>query len=136
MQASGVWKRGYETQLEDGRGHTVTVDQPVEDGGNDRGTSAHELLLLSLTGCISTIFHIIAEKRGLEFEGLTVSLKAEKTRGGPTIQRVHGTVEVRTNAPPDEVATVLRLTVKTCPVGSLFDRAHIPVEVVAKVVPV
>jgi putative redox protein len=136
MQARGVWKGGYETQLEDGRGHTVTVDAPVEDGGTDRGTSAHELLLLSLTGCISTIFHIIAEKRKLAFEGLTVSLQAEKARGAPTIQRVHGTVEVRTDASPDEVATVLRLTVKTCPVGSLFDRAHVPIDVVARVVPV
>jgi len=135
MQSKGIWKGGYETQLEDGRGHAVTIDQPVEDGGNDRGTSAHELLLLSLTGCISTIFHIIAAKRGLEFEGLKISLRAEKIRGVPTIQRVHGTVEVRTNAPPDEVATVLRLSVKTCPVGALFDRAHIPIEVVAKVVP-
>ena len=135
MQAHGVWKRGYETQLEDGRGHMVTVDQPVEDGGNDRGTSAHELMLLSLTGCISTIFHVIAEKRGLDFDGLTVSLKAEKIRGNPTIQRVHGTVEVRTNAPPDEVATVLRLTVKSCPVGSLFERAHVPLDIVAQVVP-
>ena len=136
MQARGVWRGGYETQLGDGRGHTVTVDQPVEDGGADRGTSAHELLLLALTGCISTIFHIIAEKRKLAFEGLTVDLKAEKARGAPTIQRVYGTVEIRTNAPPDDVATALRLTVKTCPVGSLFERAHVPVEVEAKVVSV
>jgi len=134
MQARGEWKGGFETQLEDGRGHTVTVDAPVEDGGADRGTSAHELLLLSLTGCISPIFHIIAEKRKLAFEGLRISLEADRTRGVPTIQRVHGTVEVRTSAPAAEVATVLRLTVKSCPVGSLFDRAHVPVEVVAKVV--
>ena len=126
---------GYETELDDGRGHTVTVDEPLEDGGTNKGTSAHELLLLSLTGCITTIFHIIAEKRKLAFEGFTVSLKAERSRGTPSIQRVHGTVEVRTNAPPEEVETILRLTVKSCPVGSLFDRAHVPVEVTAKVVP-
>lgn len=135
MQARGVWKGGYETQLEDGRGHTVTIDEPVEAGGTNKGTSAHELLLLSLTGCITTIFHIVAEKRKLDFEGFTVQLKAERTRGIPTIQRVHGTVEVRTHAPPEEVETVLRLTVKTCPVGSLFEKAHVPVEVTAKVVP-
>lgn len=134
MQAQGEWKGGYETQLDDRRGHTVTVDASAEDGGTDRGTSAHELLLLSLTGCISTIFHVIAEKRKLRFEKLTVSLQAEKSPGKPTIHRVHGTVEVRTNASRDEVDTVLRLTVKSCPVGSLFERAHIPVDVTAKVV--
>ena len=135
MEARGVWKGGYETELDDGRGHTVTVDEPFEDGGTNKGTSAHELLLLSLTGCITTIFHIIAERRRLAFEGFTVSLKAERGRGTPSIQRVYGTVEVRTNAPPEEVDTILRLTVKSCPVGSLFDRAHVPVEVTAKVVP-
>jgi putative redox protein len=125
MQARAVWKDGFETQLEDGRGHAVTIDEPI----------AHELLLLSLTGCITTIFHIIANKRKLAFEGFTVSLKAERTRGVPTIQRVYGTVEVRTHAPPEEVETILRLTLKTCPVGSLFERAHVPVEVAAKVIP-
>lgn len=135
MQARGVWKGGFETQLDDGRGHTVTIDEPVEDGGTNKGTSAHELLLLSLTGCITTIFHLVANKRKLAFDGFTVRLQAERTRGVPTIQRVHGTVEVRTHAPPEEVDTVLRLTVKTCPVGSLFERAHVPVEVTAKVLP-
>jgi len=134
MEARSVWKGGFEAQLEDGRGHTVTIDEPIEDGGTNKGTSAHELLLLSLTGCITTIFHIIANKRKLEFEGFNVALKAERARGVSTIQRVHGIVEVRTRAPPEEVETILRLTVKTCPVGSLFERAHVPVEVTAKVV--
>ena len=136
MQARGVWKGGFEAQLEDGRGHTVTIDEPVEDGGTNKGPSAHELLLLSLTGCITTIFHIVANKRKLDFEDFTVSLKAERTRGVPTIQRVHGTVEVRTKASQEEVDTILRLTVKTCPVGTVFDRAHIPVELTAKILPV
>jgi len=135
MHARAVWKGGYETELRDERGHTVTIDEPVEDGGTNKGTSAHELLLLSLTGCITTIFHIIAEKRKLSFDGFAVSLTAERGRGTSAIQRVHGTVEVRTTAPLEEVETILRLTVKTCPVGSLFDRARVPVEVTAKVVP-
>jgi len=135
MQAQGVWRHGFETQLDDGRGHTVTIDEPIEDGGTNLGTSAHELLLLSLTGCITTIFHIIAEKRRLAFEGFSVQLKADRARGSPAIRRVHGTVEVRTSAPAEEVETILRLTIKTCPVGSLFERAHVPVEVSAKVMP-
>ena len=64
-----------------------------------------------------------------------MKLKAERARGVPIIQRVHGTVEVRTGASQEEVDTVLRLTVKTCPVGALFDRAHVPVEITATVVP-
>lgn len=135
MQARGVWHGGFETELDDERGHTVTIDQPTEAGGSDHGTSAHELLLLSLTGCITTIFHIIADKRKLSFGGFTVKLTAERSPGAATIRRVRGTVEVRTTAPREEVDTILRLTVKTCPVGSLFEHAHVPIELTAKVVP-
>jgi putative redox protein len=135
MQSRGVWEGGFVTRLENGRGHSVTVDEPVEDGGTNRGPAAIELLLLSLTGCISTIFRIIAEKRKLPFEGYTISLKAERPRGAPTVQKVHGTFEIRTRASPEDVDTVLRLTLKTCPVGVLFDRAQVPVEVTAHIVP-
>jgi len=135
MQSRGVWEGGFVTRLEDGRGHSVTIDEPVEDGGTNKGPAAFELLLLSLTGCISTIFHIIADKRKLPFEGFTVFLRGERPKGAPTIQRVHGTVEVRTRASQEDVDTVLRLTLKTCPVGVLFDRAQVPVEVTSRVVP-
>lgn len=135
LQARGAWKSGFETELDDGRGHAVTIDLPVEDGGADHGTSAHELLLLSLTGCITTIFHVIADKRKLAFQGFTVKLEAEKSRGSPTLRRVRGTVEVRTSAPREDVDTVLRLTVRTCPVGALFERAHVPIELTVRVVP-
>lgn len=123
------------TRLEDGRGHFVTVDEPTEDGGTNTGTSALELLVLSLSGCISTIFHIIADKRKLEFDGFSATLNAERDDHAPTIQRVRGTVEVRTRASREEVDTALRLTLKTCPIGVLFAQAHIPVDVVVQVTP-
>jgi putative redox protein len=135
MESRGVWQGGFEVRLENGRGHSVTIDEPVEAGGTDKGPAAIELLLLSLTGCISTIFHIIAEKRRLPFEGFSVSLKAERRKGAPTIERVHGTVEVRTRAPKEEVDIVLRQTLRTCPVGVLLDRAQVPMDVTARVVP-
>jgi putative redox protein len=129
MQAIATWKGGYETQLEDGRSHTVTVDLPVDEGGRSVGTSALELGVLSLAGCISTIFALIAKRRRLSFEGLRVTLEAERPEGAPTITRVHGTVRVRTVADPSEVETTLRLTMKTCPMGVIFERAQIPMDV-------
>jgi putative redox protein len=135
MESHGVWEGGFVTRLDNGRGHTVTIDEPVEDGGTNQGPAGIELLLLALTGCISTIFHIIAEKRKLPFEGLTIALRGERPRGAPTLERVHGTVEVRTRAPREDVDTALRLTLKTCPVGVLFNRAQVPVEVSLRVLP-
>jgi len=129
MRAIATWTGGFRSVLEDGRTHHVTVDLPREDGGESAGTSALELAVLSLAGCISTIFAVVARRRHLAFEALTVGLEAERPEGAPTITRVRGTVRVRTRASADEVATALRLTLGICPVGVLFGKAGIPVEV-------
>jgi putative redox protein len=134
MQARGTWVGGFATELDDGRGHRLLVDLPSDEGGRDAGTSALELSLLSLTGCVTTIFALVAAKRRVQFSGLTVDLKAVRPVGSPTIRSVHGTVQVQSEAANEDVETVVRLTLKTCPVGVLFEQAHIPVsiEVVVK----
>ena len=134
MEARATWKGGYETRLEDDRGHRVVVDLPVHEGGGDVGTSALELTVLSLAGCISTIFTLIAEKRRLPFDALSIALTADRPTDSPTIERVCGTLTVETAAPKEEVEAALCLTMKTCPVGILLERAHVPVEVSAVVV--
>ena len=135
MEARGVWKGGFETELSDGRGHVVTVDLPRSEGGHDWGPSALELGVLSLAGCITTIFCLVAKKRKLSFRRLSVHLTADRPTRAPTVQRVHGTVEVGSDAPKEEVETTLALTLKTCPMGVLFEQAHVPVEVTLSVVP-
>lgn len=113
----------------------MTVDLPIDEGGQNAGTSALELGVLSLAGCITTIFGLVAKKRKLLFSGLAISLTAERPRGAPTIERVRGTLEVRTDVAKEDVETVLRLTLKTCPVGVIFERAHIPVDVTVVISP-
>ena len=34
------------------RGHDITVDQPIEDGGSDAGPTPSELFVASLAGCV------------------------------------------------------------------------------------
>jgi putative redox protein len=135
MNAHGIWNGGFATRLEDGRGHEITVDLPTEEGGIDSGPSALELCVLSLAGCITTIFALIAKRRKLEFDDLRISLTADRPDRSPTIQRVRGSLEISTSAPKEDVETVLRLTMKTCPVGVLFEQAKIPVEVGVSLIP-
>jgi putative redox protein len=128
MDAHGVWRKGFETRLDDGRGHAVTVDLPVEEGGKDAGTSSLELAVLSLAGCLSTIFALVATKRKLTYDELSVTLRAVRPTGAPTIERIEGRLDIQTSAAKEDVETVLRLTVRTCPVGVLFERAHVPID--------
>ena len=135
MEARGVWKGGFETELSNGRGHVLTVDLPRDEEGHDWGPYALELVGLSLAGCISTVFCLIAKKRKLTFSRFSVHLTADRPPGAPTVQRFHGRVEVGSSAPKEEVETALALTLKTCPVGVLLDQAHVPVDVTLSIVP-
>jgi putative redox protein len=129
MRATGIWLGGFETELSDGRGHKVAVDLDPEEGGQDCGTSALELAVLSLAGCITTIFTLVARRRRLAFEAMRVDLSAERPPGARTITGVAGTMRVTTSADAAEVATALNLTLRTCPVGVIFERAQIPIRV-------
>jgi putative redox protein len=107
----------------------VTVDLPREEHGEDGGPSALELSILSLSGCITTIFALVAKRRHLAFEAMTVDLEAHRPAGAPTITSVDGVLRVVTSAPAEEVATTLSITLRTCPLGVLFSQARVPVNV-------
>jgi putative redox protein len=134
MQAIGTWRSGFETVLDDGHTHSVTVDFPVDEGGKSAGPTALELGVMALAGCITSIFALVAKKRRLEFQGMTIALEAERPHGAPTITRVRGTLRIRTRADPSAVKTALEVTLRTCPLGVLFEKAGIPVEVTPIVV--
>lgn len=135
LRAHGVWTPPYRTRLDDARGHRIEVDLDRPDGGSDVGTSSLELTVLSMAGCVSTIFALVAGRRRLRYSRLEVSLEADRPPRSPTITAVRGTVRVWSSAPEADVATAVNLTVRTCPVGVLFDRAGIPVELRTEVVP-
>lgn len=132
-RAVAKWQGGFSSWLEDERGHRVRVDLTKEEGGDDSGTSALELNLLSLAGCITTIFALVARKRHVQFEGLYLELQAERPRGSPTFTAVQGKCVVTSENSAEDVETALRITERTCPVGVLYAQAGIPVKIAGEV---
>jgi len=126
MKVTSVWMGGYESILDDGRGHSITVDLPTKDDGENKGPTALELCIMSMAGCISTIFRTIADKRRFVYKAFKVELEAEK--GEVTVTNVKGRLEVVTEADEKEAQTVLRLTINTCPVGVIFNKAGIKLD--------
>jgi putative redox protein len=129
MKAIGIWQGGFQTLLEDSSGHSVTVDLPADEGGRDVGPFALELSVMSLSGCITTIFALVAKKRRLHFDRMVVELEAQRPKGAPTISSVEGILRITTSAPRAEVETALEITLRTCPVGVLYEKAQVPVRV-------
>ena len=129
MKAVATWRGGIQTLLEDGRGHAVVVDLPTEEGGVDVGPSSLELNVLSLAGCITTIFTLVAKKRRFHFESMELELEAERPDGAPTIAAVEGVFRLASSASASDVETALRITLRTCPVGVLYEKAGVPVHI-------
>jgi putative redox protein len=128
MKAISVWAEGYRSVLDDGRGHSVVVDLPTEQEGTNAGPSALELCLMSLAGCTTTIFKIVAGKRNFAYKAFKVELEAEKPESALTVTSLKGKMEIVTDAEEKEAETVLKLTLKTCPVGVIFANAKIRYE--------
>jgi putative redox protein len=127
MRANAVWVEGYKSVLDNGRGHSVTVDLPTESGGKDAGPTGLELAIMALAGCAATIFKMVAAKRKLTYDSLKIELNAEKPTNASTVTEVGGHIEIATTGTEQEVQTALKLTFKTCPVGVIFEQAGIKV---------
>jgi uncharacterized OsmC-like protein len=101
------------------------VDLPKGKEGTDLAPTAHELAVMALAGCVTTIFATMAKKRRWEFQAMTVRLDAEQSAGAPAVDQARGHLSVKTKADKQEVETTLRLTLKECPVGAIFAKAGV-----------
>ncbi len=133
FRANATWRGGVANELDDGRGHSYLIDVTRDEGGQDKGTSGFELGLLSLAGCINAVFALVAKRRKLAFDRMRTELEGDRPHKAPTYTAVHGVFRVRTDAPKEEVETVLALTLRICPIGALFEQAKIPVDVRAEI---
>ncbi|MGM0530050.1 MAG: OsmC family protein [Bacteroidota bacterium] len=123
MKSKSVLVDGYQSVIDNGRTHSVVTDLP---DATDLGASALELSVMSLAGCISTIFKKVADKMRLNVERVEVEMDAAK--GSDTIEKVKYTVRVRSDAAKDKLDKCLENTEKACPVGVLFTKAGVEIE--------
>jgi putative redox protein len=66
------------------RGHEITVDQPVEDGGGDAGPTPSELFVASLGGCVAYFAERFLVRHDLPTEGLGVHTTYEYAEDAPS----------------------------------------------------
>ncbi len=118
----------YRSIVDNQRGHSLVLDLPREQEGDDTGPTALELCVMSLAGCISTIYAVTANKMRMPIEYLEVIIEAEKNPEIGTIGKVKTLVRVKTSAPEERAKKALEITLRNCPVGILFKRAGVEAE--------
>jgi len=127
LHATAKLVRGFRIDVDDGRKHAICLDLPPDDG-TDMGPSALELTLMSYVGCYATIFALTAKKMRIALEDLEVKSEAIKSEEVGTITQVRIDIMVATTALEDRIKRAHELTLKTCPVGILFEKASVKME--------
>ena len=122
MRSRAKWVEYSKIYVDDGRGHGTTLDLP---SGDDTGPTALGLSVMSYAGCIATIFKIVAEKRRITFNSLSVDVISDKPKGSKTIETIEFHTQVSSDASHEALEKCLELTTKTCPVGVLFKDAGV-----------
>jgi len=111
----------------------VVSDEPPARGGENRGPSPLEYVLISLCACMNVSTGRMAEKLRFEYEDLeTYAEGVLDTRGRRGLadvpvhyKAVRLRVRIKTNEPDERLARLEELVGRYCPVDSLI-RAAVP----------
>ena len=109
----------------DARGHKVTIDEPVAQGGTDKGMNPVEMLLGSIAACQTISTQIYAESMGIKIDEMSVEVEGDmdsagfmgyaKFRPGYTNIRTH--VKIKSESDPSMVKQLIDLVEIRCPVA-------------------
>jgi putative redox protein len=96
------------------RDHELTIDEPLEEGGQDVGPSPQELLAASLASCTAVTMEMYAARKGWDIGSVEVDVDYNRAeRGAPTkfdlVMRLPDDV-------PEEQVERLRVIAAKCPV--------------------
>jgi putative redox protein len=87
-------REGYTHDLEI-REHRLTIDEPVDRGGNDQGPTPTELLAGSLAACTAVTIEMYADRKGWDLGRVEVSVDYGRPSDGSL------TYETKISTPAD-----------------------------------
>ena len=68
--------------------HKITIDQPLDNGGEDRGPTPTELFLSSLGSCIGVYVQGFCKRGGVPCEGMELRVGFEKAEDPYRISKI------------------------------------------------
>jgi putative redox protein len=101
------------------RDHLLTVDEPIDDGGEDAGPDPRELLAVSLASCTAITMEMYAARKGWDVRHVEVDVEySPAERGCPTKFQL---VIRFPDDLPDEQVERLQVIAAKCPVHRALD---------------
>jgi putative redox protein len=101
------------------RSHTLGIDEPHDQGGDDSGPDPQELLAASLASCTAVTMEMYAQRKGWELGYVEVECEySPAERGSPT--RFELVLRLPADA-TDEQVEKLKIIAAKCPVHRTLD---------------
>lgn len=101
------------------REHQLTVDEPLDSGGDDAGPDPQELLAVSLASCTAITMEMYAARKGWDIGHVEVDVEYKPAeRGCPT--RFELVLRLPDGLPEEQVERLLVIAAK-CPVHRALD---------------
>ena len=89
------------------RGHRITVDQPMHDGGQDTAPTPTELFVASLASCVAFYAGRYLTRHGFSRDGLAVEAEFDMAADRPArVAAVRLTLRVPASLPPERWAAL------------------------------
>jgi putative redox protein len=109
----------------------VITDEPLERGGTNAGASPTETMMAALVGCTNNVATRIAHHQKLNFEIASIECDVEFDRRGVILAEpidvpfpnITLTINVKTDATPEQLAEVEKMLPIYCPVSKVFRQA-------------
>ena len=119
MRATARREDGTLSHAVEIREHTVTADEPKDQGGEDTGPSPQELLAASLASCTAITMEMYAQRKGWELGDVSVDVDYEPAqRGSPT--RFRMVVNFPKELPEEQRERLMQIGAK-CPVHRVLE---------------
>jgi putative redox protein len=118
-------RQGFETEIEI-RGHRLTIDDTIDDGGGDKGPRPTELLAASLASCTAVTIVMYTERKGWEVGAIEVGVDFEP----PSVDADAG-FEVKIRIPADltdEQRERILVIASKCPVHKTLAAQNVQIE--------
>lgn len=85
MQATIRWTDEVSFETTSGSGHTVTIDGPESEGGQNRGARPMELMLMGMGGCTAFDVMKILKKGRQRVEDCIAEISAKRADDVPSV---------------------------------------------------
>ncbi|MCR1898571.1 OsmC family protein [Irregularibacter muris] len=107
------------------RGFKVIMDEPIDEGGTDKGMNPMEMILCGLGGCQTIVASAFAESQGIDLQDFWVEIEGDLDVEGfmglsdvrPGYQEIRYTMHIKSSSPEDKVREFAKFIDSRCPVG-------------------